>query len=63
MSNWVQYEVWSEDGDGQSEIIETTASKKDALRIAERTHKETNAIVTVYEETVDGDYEMIKEFS
>jgi hypothetical protein len=63
MSNWVQYEVWSEDGDGQSEIIETTASKKDALRIAERTHKETNAIVTVYEETTDGDYQLIKEFS
>lgn len=63
MSNWVQYEVWSEDGEGQSEIIETTASKKDALRIAERTHKETNAIVTVYEETTDGDYQLIKEFS
>jgi hypothetical protein len=63
MSNWVQYEVWSEDGEGQSELIETTASKKDALRIAEHTYKETNAIVTVYEETVDGDYQLIKEFS
>ena len=63
MSTWVQYEVWSEDGSGQQELVDTTASKKDALSIAERTHKETNAIVTVYEETVDGDYEMIKEFS
>ena len=63
MSNWVQYEVWSEDGSGPSELIETTASKKDALRIAERIHKDTNAIVTVYEETTDGDYQLIKEFS
>jgi hypothetical protein len=61
--NWVQYEVWSEDDSGHQELIETTASKKDALRIAERTHKDTNAIVTVYEETTDGDYQLIKEFS
>jgi hypothetical protein len=55
--------VWAEDDSGHQELIETTASKKDALRIAERTHKDTNAIVTVYEETTDGDYALIKEFS
>ena len=61
--NWVQYEVWSEDDSGQQDLIETTASKKDAIRIAERTHKENNSRVTVYEETTDGDYQLIKEFS
>ena len=61
--NWVQYEVWAEDDDGRQELIETTASKKDALSIAERTHKETNMIVSVHEEDADGNYELVKEYS
>ena len=48
MSNWVQYEVWSEDGEHQ-ELVLTTASRKEALVAAEKEHKETSAIVTVYE--------------
>jgi hypothetical protein len=60
--NWVQYEVWAEDDDGRQELIETTASKKEALTVAQRTFNEGLGIVTVYEETTDGDYEMIKEF-
>lgn len=63
MSNWIQYEVWSEDGSGHQELVLTTASRKDALAAAEKEHKDTGAIVTVYEETADGDYEMVKEFS
>ena len=62
MSNWIQYEVWSEDGSGHQELIETTASRKGALQTAEKIHKETNAIVTVYEDSDDG-YELVKEFS
>ena len=62
MSNWVQYEVWSEDGEHQ-ELVLTTASRKEALVAAEKEHKETSAIVTVYEETVDGDYQLVKVFS
>jgi hypothetical protein len=61
--NWVQYEVWAEDDSGHTELIETTASKKDALTLAENIHTETKAIVTVYEDTNDGDYALIKEFS
>jgi hypothetical protein len=61
--NWVQYEVWAEDDDGHQELIETTASKKDALSIAERTHRDTNMIVTVHEEDDAGNYALIKEFS
>lgn len=63
MSNWIQYEVWSEDGSGHQELVLTTASRKDALSVAEKEHKDTSAIVTVYEETADGDYGMVKEFS
>ena len=62
MSNWVQYEVWSEDGEHQ-ELVLTTASRKEALVAAEKEHKETSALVTVYEETADGDYALIREFS
>jgi len=60
--NWVQYEVWAEDDSGHLELIETTASRKEALAIAEKEHKETSDIITVYEETADGDYEAIKQF-
>ena len=60
--NGVQYEVWAEDDDGRQELVETTASKKEALAVAQRTFNEGLGIVTVYEETTDGDYEMIKEF-
>ena len=63
MSNWVQYEVWSEDGSGHQELVLTTASRKEALSVAEKEHNETSAIVTVYEETADGDYELVEEFS
>jgi len=34
--NWTQYEVWAE-MDGHQELIETTASKKEAIQLAERT--------------------------
>jgi len=60
MSNWIQYEVWAEDGTGHQELVETTASKKEALQTAEKIHKETNAIVTVYD---DSGYDLVKEFS
>jgi hypothetical protein len=63
MSNWIQYEVWAEDGTGHQELVETTASKKEALQTAEKIHKETNAIVTVYEDNDNSGYDLVKEFS
>ena len=62
MSNWVQYEVWAEDDEGHQELIETTASKKQALSVAQKAFNEGAGTVTVHEESSDGDYEMIKEF-
>ena len=60
--NWVQYEVWAEDDHGHQELIETTASRKEALALAEKTFNDGGVVVTVYEETADGDYAEIKQF-
>jgi hypothetical protein len=58
--NWVQYEVWAEE-DGHQELIETTASRKEALALAQQTFDEGCEYVKVFEETSNGDYELIKE--
>lgn len=60
--NWTQYEVWAE-MDGHQELIETTASKKEAIQLAERTFNDGVDFVQVFEETSDGDYTIIKELS
>jgi hypothetical protein len=60
--NWVQYEVWAEE-DGHQELIETTASRKEALALAKRTFNDGADQVTVYEETADGDYAQIEQLS
>ena len=60
--NWVQYEVWAE-LDGHQELIETTASRKEALALAQQTFADGADQVTVYEETADGDYEQIEQLS
>ena len=62
MTNWVQYEVWAEDDDGHRVLIETTASKKQALSVAQKTFHEGMGVVYVYEEESDGDYKIVKEF-
>jgi hypothetical protein len=60
--SWTQYEVWAEI-DGHQELVETTNSRKDAIRIAERTFGEGIDYVQVFEETSDGDYLEIKTLS
>jgi len=60
--NWVQYEVWAEE-DGHQELIETTASRKEALALAQQTFDDGADQVTVYEETADGDYTQIEQLS
>lgn len=59
---WTQYEVWAE-LEGHQELIETTASKKEALALAKKTFNEGAEVVTVYAETTDGDYEEIERIS
>jgi len=61
--NWVQYEVWAEDDSGHTELIETTASRKEAVALAKKVFNEGAAQTTVYEETADGDYELIEQLT
>jgi len=61
--NWVQYEVWAEDDHGHQELIQTTASRKEALALGKKTFNDGATVVTVYEETADGDYEQIEQLS
>lgn len=60
--SWTQYEVWAE-LDGHQELIETTHSRKEALALAEKTFNDGVDYVKVFEETDDGDYNLIKELS
>ena len=60
--SWTQYEVWAE-MDGHQELIETTHSKKDALQMAQQTYNDGCDLVQVFEETNEGDYNLIKELS
>ena len=63
MTNWTQYEVWAEHLAGSQDLIETTASRKEALGIAQKVFNEGADTVTVYEESNDGTYREIKKLS
>jgi hypothetical protein len=54
------YEIWTEDESGHQELIETTGDRGQALRIAKEA-KAPGLTVTIYQETEDGDLEMIEE--
>ena len=62
MSNWTQYEVWAE-VEGHQELVETTASRKEALTLAQKVFNEGADLVKVYEESNDGTYTEIKTLS
>jgi len=53
------FEVWYIDSDGHEELIDTTADKSQALRLAEESKRPGLSIV-VYEE-IEGELEIIKE--
>jgi hypothetical protein len=56
------YEVWAEDEDGHNELLETTASQKEAFEIAQSSLSDGYLSSTVYQETDDGDPVLIKTF-
>jgi hypothetical protein len=57
------YEVWAEDDTGHQELIDTTKSRSHAMQLAEQTLASGLwVIATVYQETEDGDLELVKEF-
>jgi hypothetical protein len=58
------YEIWAEDDTGHQELIDTTKSLSHAMQLAEKTlSDDVWIIVTVYQETEDGDLKLIKEFT
>jgi hypothetical protein len=59
---YMLYEVWAEDEDGHNELLETTASQKEAFGIAQSSLSDGYVISTVYQETDDGDPVLIKTF-
>lgn len=60
--NFELYEVWAEAEDGHEELQETTASRKQALEIAESLLGQGYLFATVYQETEDGELEEVQRF-
>jgi hypothetical protein len=59
---YMLYEVWAEDEDGHNELLETTASQKEAFEIAQSSLSDGYISSAVYQETDDGDPILIKTF-
>ena len=59
---YMLYEVWAEDEDGHNELLDTTASQKEAFEIAQSSLNDGYTSSTVYQETDDGDPIPIKTF-
>ena len=53
--SYTLYEVWAENLDGHQELIETTASEKEATRLAEQAVLDGYFAGVVLKETDDGD--------
>jgi len=56
------YEGWAKDEDGHNELLDTTASQKEAFEIAQSSLNDGYTSSTVYQETDDGDPILIKTF-
>lgn len=55
--SYILFEVWEEDEIGHQELIETTASEKQARDIADSLLGQGALAVVIYKETEDGDIE------
>jgi hypothetical protein len=60
--SYLLYEVWTEDEIGHQELVETTASQKQAYSIAEQCLGEGYLAAVVYQESETGDPVLIKRF-
>lgn len=59
---YMLYEVWAEDEDGHNELLETTASQKEAFGIAQSSLEDGYVSSTVYQENEEGDSILVKTF-
>lgn len=58
--SFMLFEIWSEDEDGHQELIETTASEKEAYDIANQCLSEGYVSATIYQETESGDTVLVE---
>ena len=61
--NYMLFEVWAEDEDGHNELLDTTASQKEAFEIAKQCLAEGYVYVDVLQETEEGESTLIKRFN
>ncbi len=59
---YMLYEVWAEDEDGHNELLDTTASQKEAFEIAKSSLNDGYISAVVYQENEDGESVPIKTF-
>ena len=59
---YMLYEVWAEDEDGHNELLDTTASQKEAFEIANASLDDGYVSSTVYQENEEGDSILVKTF-
>jgi hypothetical protein len=60
--SYMLYEVWAEEEDGHQELLDTTASQKEAFEIAENALGLGYLVGIVYQEDEEGDLKEIKRF-
>ena len=53
--SYTLYEVWTEDETGHQELIDTTASKTEALAIANECLESGAIVALIFQETEEGD--------
>ena len=59
---YMLYEVWAEDEDGHNELLDTTASQKEAFEIAKSSLNDGYVSAVVYQENEDGESVLVKTF-
>jgi len=60
--SYMLFEVWVEDDIGHQELVDTTASQKEAFDLAKKSLQEGWVAAVVYQENDDGDTVVIKRF-
>jgi hypothetical protein len=59
---YMLFEVWAEEEDGHQELVDTTASETEAVKIAKQAILDGSFAAVVLQETEDGDLKEIKRF-
>jgi len=60
--NFELYEVWGVDERGHEELIETTSSRKEAVKLAEDSIGTDYIQTIIYKENEDGDLDEVERF-